>query len=417
MLSIGIDAKISQLRRLKTDYESIEPGRSDKKNVARKNLEVFNTKLNTEIAEAQSYLDHNQDEISGKDYQRLNILIGGQRVTAENEYKLVQSGEVDLAVKVTDLNYYVNANDGRNGGVSDAQLNSRLQVVPRFVQQAGKEQRRAIAEGLKRDSAVSDYSRAILEDSDEFSSFDKKGEGRSKGKKQTPGASRGSELLVKQLQLEQLEGKQKRRSRAQRQLKQLTDNTVRLNTNQSVSNGNFANAKFTQVAESRLSNKSGRVQRTDQPAPSSVTPGSRPNTQPRGDSWGYGNRPSTPAIATVASGTFSLPIDLPEGEFQMDFARPGGDAELGLYAIPKALPSRLWTTGGVVLGVLIFGLFIWRWTRIQKRMDFSPKRWLGYFCILLGLFVILGWIGLLIAICLFLSNELFVRPIQQAKMI
>ena len=359
----------------------------------------------------------NRADISGKDFDRLNTLIVSQKSAAAKEYKLVQSGKIDQAANETDLNFFVNSIDGRNGGISDAQLNSRLRVVPRFVERASKEQREAIAEGLKRDSAVDDdYSRTILKDGDRFSTLSKKGLGKSKGDKATPGRSRGSDRLVQKLQLEQLESKQKRRSRAQRQLKQLTDNTMRLNTSQSASNGNFANGKFAQVAESRRSTKSGRDQRVNQPARSSVRAISGSEWSSR-DFGSYGYRPSTPAIATVASGTFSLPIDLPEGEFQMDFARPGGDAELGLYAIPKALPSRLWTTGGVVLGVLIFGLFIWRWTRIQKRMDFSPKRWLGYFCILLLLLVILGWIGLIIAVCLFLSNELLVRPIQQAKMI
>ena len=41
--------------------------------------------------------------------------------------------------------------------------------------------------------------------------------------------------------------------------------------------------------------------------------------------------------AYVAKGTYSLPVTLPAGQVRLDFARPSGDAELSITAVPARL--------------------------------------------------------------------------------
>ncbi len=117
--------------------------------------------------------------------------------------------------------------------------------------------------------------------------------------------------------------------------------------------------------------------------------------------------------ASVASGTFSLPVELPEGEVQLDFARPGGGAELSIYAIPVALSQGLWTTGEIIFALLVFWLLARRWSRVQRQGGIPPRRLLGYFLGAVILFVIVGSIGLICLIGIFIVLELIIRPTRR----
>ena len=56
VLSLGIEAKLEQLKRLKRTYRDVAGSSARTEQIARSNWEVFNKELAAEIGQAQSYL-------------------------------------------------------------------------------------------------------------------------------------------------------------------------------------------------------------------------------------------------------------------------------------------------------------------------------------------------------------------------
>ena len=57
--------------------------------------------------------------------------------------------------------------------------------------------------------------------------------------------------------------------------------------------------------------------------------------------------------AYVAKGTYSLPISLPDGQIRLDFARPAGDAELSIWAMPTKTLHALYGTIAVLIALAV----------------------------------------------------------------
>jgi hypothetical protein len=93
-------------------------------------------------------------------------------------------------------------------------------------------------------------------------------------------------------------------------------------------------------------------------------------TQPavRGNFEDYRNARTGDGVEMLyaAGGTFSLPVTLPEGQVQLDFARPGGDAEVSVLVVSEELVGRAYGTAEVV-GTLIGLLILWRILRAIGR--------------------------------------------------
>ena len=64
-------------------------------------------------------------------------------------------------------------------------------------------------------------------------------------------------------------------------------------------------------------------------------------------------------VLYAGGGTFSLPVSLPEGQVQLDFARPGGDAEVSVLVVSEELSDRAFGTAGVI-GALVGAFILWR---------------------------------------------------------
>ena len=61
----------------------------------------------------------------------------------------------------------------------------------------------------------------------------------------------------------------------------------------------------------------------------------------------------------MAGATFSLPVTLPEGQVQLDFSRPGGQATVTVWAVPERLIGSLKGTLGVAAAAAAV-LVLWR---------------------------------------------------------
>jgi hypothetical protein len=110
-----------------------------------------------------------------------------------------------------------------------------------------------------------------------------------------------------------------------------------------------------------------------------------------GDGWA---ERGGPVQVYVAKGTYSLPVSLPEGGVRLDFARPGADAKLTLWAVPTRLLQALYGTVGVIVAALVLlGLI-----RIWPDSVISVKRMVVYIVLFVVLAVLLGLLGVIISI-------------------
>ena len=103
------------------------------------------------------------------------------------------------------------------------------------------------------------------------------------------------------------------------------------------------------------------------------------------------------AYGYVAGGMFSLPVDLPEGEVELHFARPGGDAEVTLWAVRTSVIDGASHTGGVVVLLLVLLIGVRMWRAWSKRITAPP---IGYIIAYIALLVILTALGRLVGIVL-----------------
>ena len=89
--------------------------------------------------------------------------------------------------------------------------------------------------------------------------------------------------------------------------------------------------------------------------------------------------PAGVAGGYVAAGTFSLPVELPEGEVRLDFARPSGQAEVTIWAIQVSLLHKLCGTGIVLAATVLLVALIKLAQRWAKRATApSTPRLIGY---------------------------------------
>ena len=105
--------------------------------------------------------------------------------------------------------------------------------------------------------------------------------------------------------------------------------------------------------------------------------------------------PSTGLQPHIAKGTFSLPVQLPATGIRLDFARPGGQARLTIWAVRTSAIRDLVRT--VALVVVFAGLFFLYTLLLKKGIALAPislLRVVGYAVLALLLLAILGCLGL-----------------------
>lgn len=122
-------------------------------------------------------------------------------------------------------------------------------------------------------------------------------------------------------------------------------------------------------------------------------------------------RPSVAGAASqespiyVATGIYSLPVTLPEGEVRLDFARPSGEAELSILAVPLSTIRGFYRTLAVFVGLLVVVGLAKLWRTPDKKRPISAVAIVAYVLLFVALSVLLGLLGLLISIFLILLSE------------
>jgi hypothetical protein len=108
----------------------------------------------------------------------------------------------------------------------------------------------------------------------------------------------------------------------------------------------------------------------------------------------------------VARAVYSLPVTLPQGEVRLDFARPGGDVEISLWAVPTSTLKNLYRTLIVLVAVLIALGLVRIWPPLRRPRPLSAKRIVVYLCVLVLLGLILGLLGLLVGLLVIIAHPI-----------
>ena len=73
----------------------------------------------------------------------------------------------------------------------------------------------------------------------------------------------------------------------------------------------------------------------------------------------------------VGGGTFSLPVQLPQGEVQLDFSHPAGGASVAVWAVSLPLVHATYGTAGLVASLIVLLLARKGWKRLARRSERS----------------------------------------------
>ena len=110
--------------------------------------------------------------------------------------------------------------------------------------------------------------------------------------------------------------------------------------------------------------------------------------------------------AYVASGVYSLPVSLPGGGLRLDFARPSGDAELTIWAVPDRAVTGTLNTLIVIVISIVAALAIRMWPREFRPAAFKVRYAIIYAVLAVGLTIIFSVAGLIAAAVIVAISEL-----------
>jgi hypothetical protein len=401
-LSIGINVKLSQLKRMSKSYKGSYNTAAQEK-VFQRNWRSSNESLTREIAKNKEFLDNNRYDLGEQEYHRLNDKLND---VSAGQYGLQQDwGRADRDAQANaggNVNHFLNGGTV-NAGVLEIDRNNPLVVIPEFVRNAGKLQLTNIRNEFAGNAAKLEQRR-------------KAGAKPGKGGKSKPhrGTPKGKFLALddndKDQELkkvtEALAGEQDRllvvrQGQLEKQVQDLGDNRLeryfgRLNfapgqgqgqgqgqvggrsTNQTLT-GNFnlprgqgqttglnVNGGVTIAPGSVITN--GDATFEDSTIASILTTNGAVNvningggalavgdggwtyTSGAGDTGGGAGGGGRGRVVAAAGGMFSLPVELPDsGGEVLDFAYPGGDPEVSVLAIP----ADIWQAGGSTITITI----------------------------------------------------------------
>ncbi|MHC4167648.1 MAG: hypothetical protein ACYSWQ_11870, partial [Planctomycetota bacterium] len=429
MLSLGIEARLEQLKRLEKSYRDVAGSSGKKGMIAGRNFDAFNVKLDDEIKEAETHLRNYRGQISESDYERLSTRLGEQKQRQD-----ALKGSNTLFVRKQqdreryDLNAYLNF-DASNAGVSEITRNQLLWEKPKFITDSEQQQIARLREELEESNRRLNQ---LAQKDDNFVVVDgqrRSGLGVVDGKE-------AKELIVDLADADAIMGDTlgklerevakkigQEQAQIKGQLDQLLDNRLQRHFQ-----GQEEDQKVLALESSRFQARKQSQAQTGPAKPKSerggelaygITAGTagpqpaRPQSQVRrGAAYAPSTgRPQAPAAqeadayAYTASGTYSLPVTLPAGEVRLDFTRPSGGAELSLWAVPAETLDNLYGTAAVIVSLLVIAGLVKIWPRSATKRPITALHIVGYVLLVVVLTAILGLLGVIISLLVILFSE------------
>jgi hypothetical protein len=405
-MAIEVDAMLDQAKR----YDESSAGlvtAGDNKALVGRNWSKLSGDIATKNRQAQEYIDNNRDKLSKDDYGKLNTKLGGQRLTSEVLSEQWKQREQEANRQGPNFNDFVNGT-ASNPGTDDRQRNKALEDVPAFFDAANKGNLEAVDKDIKQ-----------LDELKKVQESQVKG-GKDVGAKSTnkPGGEyeRSADSLIAGDDVGGSDyyfgkGKEadrqiaKQTNQLMQKKEQLTNNAVGRKLGQS----GEQSQQFGQMGGG--GGGAGRVvsRQPNESTPQSGVPGptARPNAQglisgerDDGDktvsiygvssnggagSSGFGPQSSRGGAGSGAGeagwdnaprsgqagytgASYSMPISLPAGQVQLDFAHPSGQAVVALWAVPQRLIDSIMAAVALILAIvaLIVIRGIWRGGRTER---------------------------------------------------
>jgi len=451
VLSLGIEAKIEQLKRLERTYRDVAGSSFRTEQAAKSNWDVFNKNLADEIGQAQSYLEAYRNQVGEGDYQRLKTKLGGQ---SQQQAGLVGSNTAFVQRQQEqarhDLNVFLNVNTS-NAGVAEIVRNEALLEKPAFL---NKNEEQQIAR-LEQELELSQQQLKLFEQQAPTAA-----EAVLKEDASRAAGTKAEDLIGKLVDEEVQMGKtldqlardtaaqiDRKQVQIRGQLEGLKDSRLSRHFQAATGNVQAPVSEPQQQARQTVGGlaqpQAGQAVAADQYAPErgrerfGVVRGGSQAQRPQGQPPVAGPQaaaqveeggrlaPGTDQLydfgASVANvpfytarAVYSLPVTLPEGEVRLDFARPSGEAELSLWAVSVSTTCNLYETIAIVAGLLVMAVLVKIWPRPQSKQPMSAKRAIGYALLLVILTLALVLPGLLVSLLVILVCEakrgVFIRP-------
>jgi len=430
--SLGIQAKLEQLERLERTYRDVAGTASQKEVVAQTNWEAFNKKLAEDISRVESDIDAYRDKVSQSDFRRLKSVLGQQKSRAD----VLISGNAAFIQRQqeqarNDMNSFLNASSS-NAGVAEVIRNNAMFEMPGFV---GENERQQIAR-LQQELQVAEQQLQAAKTEQAREQETLIGDTRRDLAKKVAGKA-AKELIVdstdKEAEMGKMLGELSRESAAQidqqqaqlrGQLRELADNRLRRHFQAGQDMKETAKKPESQALAGAVrygyeSSRGGyggyggmgRQPSVQRPAQTDafgteMLEGLEPAVPAApGAVAAYGPAAGEPAVEPyVARAVYSLPVTLPQGEVRLDFARPGGEVEISLWAAPTSTLKNLYRTLMVLVAVLIALGAVRIWPRLGRPRPLSGKRIVVYVCVLVLLGLMLGLLGLLVALLVIIAD-------------
>ncbi|MHC4212571.1 MAG: hypothetical protein ACYSWP_04255 [Planctomycetota bacterium] len=458
MRILNIGAQIEQVRRQDKTLREVAGSATQREYVTQQNWGYQNIKLSTEIKQTQQYLESNRDQVSDEDYERLNTKL--QKQASEQGSLVIGNARV---VETQQFQATNNINDWLNGaasnpGIAETARNHIIYEKPKFV--ASNEDRQM--QSLQTQLDQSEYEKKMWTSNMGASEggaiyFDGSGqEERSlkEGEIQIAGDQAqivngfvaNGDVQAPQQEIDQVISNVSGQNvlyinEKQRQLRNqmgiIYDNRAGRAFQRGGEASEQANAKEAKLSwsgtESSRSQgpqashsakrrdrrtRSGGVTITvdDFEQPSGLVRAIELDVQTtRGDMLAETEEGGVPLAdkqvaaeqmdAYVAKGTYSLPVSLPQGQIRLDFARPAGDVELTIWAMPTRTLYALYGTAAVLVALALLLGGIKLWPKSGPRMSISKKRGFLYLSILILTLLLLGFAATLIAVLVIVAIE------------
>jgi hypothetical protein len=496
MLSLNIEAKLEQLRRLDKAYREVAGSAGQREQVAEHNWAAFNRKLTAEIESAQKYLYSNRDEVARDDYERLKSKLNVQGVA---QVRILGSNEayVDKQVEFegNNANAFLNSS-AVNPGVAFQISNGRILEKPEFVDknervQISNLEEEQIQVSALQDQTLQDQERAVgitVEDFEAEAGVPVLGKIPIVGDMPLIGGlfrEREAEVdaVLDQLSEQAAEQFAKKQVQISNQLLQMRDNRAERyfqRQRDSVSNVSPGAAESSPVKRNGYGKMGGgwgmgggyggrggyggggygggrggygmggggygggiygggyagrggygddgsgfgrrgvvdgwldrEVSKTwrgtDEDADVSAIP--KGTKVPGSFALRLDGSDETAAAVEegvqpyVAAGTYSLPVTLPAGAVRLDFARPMGEAELTILAVPINAIHRLYGSLAVLAVLFVLLAAVKLWPQPRETKPITAKRIILYVVPLVALVVLLGLLGVIVSVLIVLILE------------
>ncbi len=110
--------------------------------------------------------------------------------------------------------------------------------------------------------------------------------------------------------------------------------------------------------------------------------------------------------AYTSQNIYSLPVSLPSGgEIRLDFARPSGQAELSIWAVPQKTITNLVATLVIVVLLAVLVAIMKIWKQFSKKRAIPGKTMIVYVVLFVISTLLFGIFGLIASILIILVNE------------